>query len=401
MTNNWIGDAQAVAQTSAVTIAGTPVAGQTFSVSVGLKVAVYTAVAGDTTSLVAAGLQVLLASSTTAEIREVAWTVSGSVVAGKSPVAGRPFSISATTAGGTGTIAAATSIASAGPNHWDSPANWSTGAAPISTDDIVVANSAVSILYNLPTGTPTFASLLLRNYSGSIGLPDINVSGYREYRNTTLFGRYSGSGNLATIGEGVSSALIRLDFAASVANVRVLSTGATSSAQAVSVPALLLSGCTTTSTLSVVRGSVGVAANPGQVATLASIRLGQDSSPTTDVAVAMGDGAVVASVVQSGGTVRSHATVATLLMAAGTWVQYDGAISNVTIHGGEMRYLSASTIAVLLADDTDAKFDCSRDIRTRTITSATVIGSGMSNTSISTFSPGSSRVEKSVSRRAN
>jgi hypothetical protein len=105
-----------------------------------------------------------------------------------------------------------------GPNFWDNLDNWDTGAAPTSADDVYVDNTDISILYNIDwanTIPSNFATLFIgQNFTGQIGLPNRNSSGYVEYRQQYL----QVYPTVVTIGrgDGGGSGRIKLDGGAQV-----------------------------------------------------------------------------------------------------------------------------------------------------------------------------------------
>jgi hypothetical protein len=125
--------------------------------------------------------------------------------------AGVPCTVTASATTGTATVTQPT--AASGPNFWDIADNWLGGSLPSAADDIVVRDSSVSILYGL-TDTNNYASLKIESsFTGTVGLPDTNPSGYPEYRTTRLT---LGTGSAITVdlgyGVGAFSGRIRLDL---------------------------------------------------------------------------------------------------------------------------------------------------------------------------------------------
>ena len=90
--------------------------------------------------------------------------------------------------GGSGQALAVSEItASAGPNHWDTAANWLPSGVPATGDDVRFEFGSVQCLYGLSQASVTLTSLALSMaYSGRIGLTRLNSSGYVEYRTTDL-----------------------------------------------------------------------------------------------------------------------------------------------------------------------------------------------------------------------
>lgn len=107
----------------------------------------------------------------------------------------------------TGTAAAnvtvATTTSSAGPNHWDTADNWLPVGVPTTGDAVRFEIGNVDCLYGLDQTGVTLASLWVSmGWTGQLGLPRVNQSGYLEYRTRELtcgitdltVGQSSGSG---------------------------------------------------------------------------------------------------------------------------------------------------------------------------------------------------------------
>lgn len=206
MANHWLGRAKAVAQVSTITVGGTIAIGDTFSVTINGKSVTFTATAA-TIANVVAGLLALL-NDTTAPIEhgELTWTDSSPTLVGTADVAGVPHTITVSETGAASTIAIATTVAATGPNHLDNAANWSDGTVPAGGDDVVFANSNQSMLYGFDGSAAILGELVIEEtFTGSIGLPAINVLGYREYRTQTPNWSYS----LSTV-RAVNAGEIRL-----------------------------------------------------------------------------------------------------------------------------------------------------------------------------------------------
>ena len=125
-----------------------------------------------------------------------------------STIAGLPFTVTSTAVDGGGTdtqtLAIATTTASAGPNHWGTAANWSTGSIPTTGDNVRIADSAVNICWDLDQSAVDLNNLdILDSYTGLIGLNKNGVAvvanggtvntAKREYREDYLKIGYSGN----------------------------------------------------------------------------------------------------------------------------------------------------------------------------------------------------------------
>jgi trimeric autotransporter adhesin len=107
----------------------------------------------------------------------------------------------------TGTAAANVTVAtitgSAGPNHWDTADNWLPVGVPTNGDAVRFEIGNVDCLYGLDqTGITLASAWISMGWTGQLGLPRVNQSGYLEYRTRELtcgitdltVGQSSGSG---------------------------------------------------------------------------------------------------------------------------------------------------------------------------------------------------------------
>lgn len=367
-TNIWRGDSQAQAQVNTHTIGGTAANAQVYSVTINLKVVSYTASGADTNTTIAAALQALLAASTIPEFKEAVWTVVTTVITGTAFVPGVPFTATSA-ATGTGTLVAATTVASLGPNHWDDPDNWTLAAVPVNSDDVWLTNNNVSILHGLGQSAVTLNAFYQDStYTGTIGLPDYNGS-YYEYRKTALEIK-SATTNL---GRGDSpaggSSRIKINFSSSVSAVTVDSTGSSGEQ---GVPAVLLTGLNSTSSLQVMSGTVGVAFAPGSVATIPTVRVGFHQSPATDATVIFGVGATLTTINMVGGIVSARSNVTTLNIEDGSFTLYGSAtLTTLNGDGGTIFYETVGTLTTANLG-TGCTLDFRRDPRGRTVTNCTM-----------------------------
>jgi hypothetical protein len=369
----WRGDAQAVAQvvTVAILIAD-PLT--TFKVTINGKTVSALGV-GVSTANTAAALQAALAASTLAEFLEITWTVNASTITGTAVTKGLPFTATSSASGGAGTIGAVTvATASAGPNDWSTPGNWSAGAVPVNGDDVVLQNSTVDILYGLDQSAVTLATMTrYMSYTGKIGLPQYTTgtSSYYEYRP-----RYLKIGATATTlgrGDGSGGGRCQIDFGAvaTTCNVEGAGPGADSG-----LPAITLNGSNAANVLNITQGSIGLAIDAGATAQFPVIRIGSELSPATDVTFTAGAGCTLGAITQSGGVATVASNVTTWTKTAGASVNLAGTIGTITADGGTHYWQSNGAITTALFRGDGTALDCSRDIRARTLTNATFTGGG-------------------------
>jgi len=354
-TVRWIGAAPAITQLDTFTPSAVDVS-DTFTITCNGKDVVFTATAG-TVANVTAGLVALLSSTTSPpppEFQEVTWTDNVTTLSCVAKTAGKPYTFTSSSVGGG--LARAATRANSGPNDVSIGANWSTGTVPAS-DDIVIDSSAISMLYSLAQQAVTPTSVTVGpNYSGQIGLPAISGSGYAEYREqylryapTTV--TYAGKGNRARIStEGATCALTVND---------------TGSSADPGLPCLLLKG--TVLTLRVNKGTVGVAAQPTETATLVAATVSYIVNQDRDASLLMGSGcATLPSLTMAGGDVTAYNTISASLLQGGTLNQITGAQTACVNERGTLVYRSITTMASYKSGQ--GTLDLSQDGRARTIT---------------------------------
>lgn len=90
--------------------------------------------------------------------------------------------------GGSGqSLTVASVTASSGPNHWDTASNWLPSGVPATGDHVRFEIGTTDCLYGLDQSAVTLASLhVAMTWTGQLGLPRVNTSGYLEYRTREL-----------------------------------------------------------------------------------------------------------------------------------------------------------------------------------------------------------------------
>lgn len=353
-TIRWTGTTASVAQVTTITIGGTVAVADTISVTIGNAV-LSIVTTGNTPTLAATQLQeALTASSAPPEHRELNWTSSGAVVTGIAKTAGVPHTISAT-ANNSATATVATPTAATGPNFANVAANYSGGSLPSNGDTLIVEKDTPSIRFGL-TGLSSIALAKVRISAGygstgeSIGLPDRNVSGYREYRVTHL----QLNATELEIGEGDGSlpSVLRLNLQSVATNVTIYKTGvAGPSEQAVQ----LIGGSSATAFIE--SGNVGIATNGAETANFSSIKIGANAT------LKCGDGATHTTI-ESSGNLRLENSVTTLNLYGGE-AETTGQVTTLNVKGGSFTYRTTSTITTASVGPGTIRLE---DSRARTFT---------------------------------
>jgi hypothetical protein len=373
-TVRWIGNALPVAQVNTITPANVGV-GNTFTITINGKAITFTATAA-TVANVTAGLVTLLSASTAPpEFQEITWADATTAITATSKVAGRPFTQTSSASGGTATLTTAATTANSGPWNADIAANWSGGAVPVDLDDIVFDSGAVPVKYGLDQSAVTPASVTFTaGYTGTIGLPATNsdnaASTYVEYRGTYL--QYGNSGDATTTaitiggGTGSGSGRIKLDSGTGRVNVVINGTGNAAEASA-GVPAVLWKGTHASNTVTISKGTLGIAFVAGETATVATLNVGYQSQIASDATVQVGAGATLTTINQSGGALTVNSNVTTANVTNGTYTQAAGMLGTLNADGGRVIYKTTGALTTANVGS-GANLDCSQDMRARTIT---------------------------------
>jgi len=340
--------------------------GNTFTVTCNGKSITVQATAA-TVANVTALLAAAIAATTIAEFLEVTAADITTAVTLTANTPGVPFTQTSSASGGTATNTTATTTANNGPNDWSIAANWSTGVAPVNSDDVYISGPS-SILYGLAQSAVTLTSLnILGDFTGTIGLPLVSESGgYYEYRANRLA---IGTSTL-NIGKGAGSGSgrIRLSLGAVTTAINVYTTGAAIDAYG----AIDIKGhASNTYTCNLFKGSVAFATEPSDVALLV-INQGYQDNQAGDVTLYLGVGVTLTTMVQSGGDVRMFGVATTYTMIGGTaWIVGTGTITTLTIDAGTFIDQSSGTITTLKVGK-DGDYDRSEDQRSKTITNSTL-----------------------------
>jgi len=389
-TRQFLGNAPRIAQVTAWLFAGTWETSDVITVTPTGSTKVFTTTAGSTTvaTLVESLKEALVALDATnwPEFAEVTWTRSGSSLVATSNTAGVPFTFTvattetggvpadAQTIDGVASSAGTNSTANSGPNVVNLAANWSGSAVPVNSDDVYI-DGDVDLLYGLDNNTVTLTSLTIAGtFTGRIGLPERNGSGYDEYRETYL--KISATTVNIGIGEGNGSGRIKLNTGSVQTTLNVHGMGSKVDAQA--PHALLWIGTHNSNTVNLYRGSVGLAALPGEAATIATLRIGYDENQAGDVQVTVGVGVTLTTLVKNGGELLLLCAFTTATQKAGdttfTGTSLNGTTLNVNDSGRWFHNATGTITTLNLSGDESVIFDASRDQRSKTITTANRYG---------------------------
>ncbi len=398
----WIGKAAAVAQVTEIQITAHDAA-TTYTLTIG-GVTVSVPGTGGTAAATATALAGAANASTHPYFAAVTWTPVADKVIGTADVAGVPFVVASSKTGGTGTIAAAsTTQASAGPNHWDTPGNWSTGAVPVSTDNVRIEDNVIDILWGLDQSSVTLASLRISQANiGKLGLPwdsfaistSTSVSTVIEYRPSYLkisatvldLGYYYGAGSPG------GSPRIKIDTGANATTATVYN----SSSQPVerNLKTVRLLGTHASNVLHVVGGLVAVAADaPYETAQYDTITIAAGSAN-----VQVGAGVTLGDVAKQGGTLTIGCSCTSLVNGAGDTLTFgaaayaliecragnvthnaSGGVTSLQALGGTVTYNSQGVIAAATVAGATLTFALDprhKEVTALVFTRGSIIGNG-------------------------
>lgn len=348
---DWVGNAAAIKQVDTITVANTWAAADTCTITIDGIDLVITIGSLVTTAQVATTIKEAFngptMTDTTATVSpsgggvsipqfaELTATVSGSVVTLTANTAGVPHTISVTEAtAGSGTATEATAIAATGPNYWSNADNWAAGSVPTTGDDVRI-DRPVSILYGIDQNAETLASLTIgERFTGSsayIGLPFRNANGYEEYRETYL----KISATALTIRGASGRCKINVGTAQTLANIFTSGT-----ANETGRASIQLLGTHASNVVNVFGGTIGIADNDGEAATVATLRI-------TGGTVSCGTGATLTTVVKTGGTLTVRSSTTTLTNNAGNLNVYGGTQTLVHHMIGTLSVDGTATITTL------------------------------------------------------
>lgn len=356
-TRYYTGAAKAVAQVNTITPANVNI-GNTFTLTWNGKTLIYTAAAA-TVADVTAGLVALVAASEEPEWQTVTAADITTALTLTANTPGQPFTQTSSAAGGTATLVTATTTANSGPEQYDLAANWSGGVAPTGTNvDTVIIEGAFNLRYGTLAGV-TAARLIVRDFSGTIGLPPVNADGgYPEYRSQYLLM----SATILDVMENVTSGMMRLNVGSAACTATVYSTGG---ATVPTLNALTFVGTHASNVLNVLSGSVGVATESGEAATLTLVKTGSGGF-AGQLELTLGIGCTLTNAILSGGNVRFYADLSGYLYVYGGTVTLidDPDIAGVVyVYQDGTLVINGTPTLGGAVEVFGGKVDCTQDVR--------------------------------------
>lgn len=385
-TVRWRGDAPAVAQVQSYAFSGTWESSDIIRVTIGGKTYDFTAGSATTNTVVTNMVSTWNALSSTLypEFAEITAAASpAGTLRLTADTAGRPFTVTLLPLetggggaddqrieGGTTATTGTSTTANAGPNDWSTAANWSGGAVPADGDDIYIEDSEVDILYGLDQSSIQPTSLnIAQSYTGNIGLPALNedsaTASYYEYRARYLIIEPV-TCNIGR-GDGAGSQRINLNTNDDQVALNIFNTGPAESGRERTVQWI---GTNASNVVNLERGSFGAALEAGEVATIATLRVGYVDSKASDSTYRIGPGVTLGAVVMAGGVGTIGCATTSVAVDDGTLtIEGSGASTAIIVNAGTAFLNSTGTYTTLTVSGTGI-LDFSQDLRAKTVSNA-------------------------------
>lgn len=261
----------AVNEVQVVTLNGTPTGG-TFTVTLGANTTsglAYNASAGTVQTALQGLASIGASNATVAGSAGGPWTVTFVVGKAATDMAEMTGNGASLTGASSNTLTVADSTASAGPNHWDTAANWSPSGVPISGDAVRFEDAGEDCLYGLAQSTVTLASLTISMgwQNRKLGLPHLNAGGYLEYREQQL----TIGATVITVGvyQGTGPSRVYLDTGTAATAIEIRNTGSSAD----TYPAVVWIGTHASNSVVILDGEFGTAPYADTSATLDSLTM--------------------------------------------------------------------------------------------------------------------------------
>lgn len=372
----FTGNAVAVAQVDTFTPANpntgdiyyltvTGLDGTTFEVS-------FTVAGTETVAAVTAGLTAAWNAATDALCTGITAADGTTVLTLTADTAGTAFSVAASIFDGEGgaapTLGRAATTKNEGPSDWSSADNWSGGAVPGAAGSQDVTVEGATILYGLDQSGIANALDSLNITESQIGSNPASgyVPFYLQIKATTLNIGYHYGPSTA-----VQSAPINVDLGATASTVVVDDTGSNTTQ-----PAVRLLANNAATNIRVRKGTVGIAHEAGETATVGIITVAYVSSVSSDADVFIGSGVTLTTLNQTGGDIELRCGLTTATIKAGTLdTAGSGTITTLNAAGGAITSNSTGTITTL--NITAGTVDFTKSAAARTVTTLKLDNNGI------------------------
>lgn len=390
----WLGHAANIKQVDTITVANTWATNDTVTLTIdGIDVVItigtLTTTAqvattikqvfnGETLTDTAASYVPNSGVQTIGQFTEMVATASSSVVTLTALIAGKPFTLSVTeVTAGTGTATEATTVAATGSRFYNNVDNWSGGSLPADADVVVFDFGSVGPAYNLQTGAVQPATVYINQaFTGTAGLPEQNIDNptypYAEYRLPAFYLDENSGGTNVFIGqgEGQGSSRIRFNHGTCDTNFYIYASG---SREIAGVPPVLLEGENSASEVNNYNGDVGLAFYADEEISLTALRNGNGEASQAKTYCGTGCTLSSCTVEMSSGTLTTNSAISAVNMTGGEVFHQAGAITTLSIWGGEWRQRTGATITTL---NLGGLFDKSQNMEPLTITNVVQLYKG-------------------------
>lgn len=274
------------------------------------------------------------------------------------------------------TYVEATTVARSGPNDVGVAANWSLGAVPVNSDDLIInqRGAGYALLYGLAALAAVTLNALKQSmaFTGAtalIGDGDDYLQVSSAASKTHTLG-YQFGGTSAQAGPP----RVMLDFGsvATTVNVRNSASSSPSGEEMKQVMRLLFNS--SSSVLNLLRGKVGLAANaPGETTTIGTINQSYVTSQATDADLVLGPGVTVTTINKTGGVLVSESLPTTLKHSGGTaeLVAITGTLTTLNLDAGQVETNGAFALTAA-----NVKAGTLISNSTGTVTAINMIGEG-------------------------
>jgi len=284
--------------------------------------------------------------------------------------AGVPFFSAPSTTDGGGTddqtLTEATITASAGPNDWNTAANWTGAAVPVGADDVdfdgAIGTSDVS--YGLDQSAITLGLLTVSaSYSGKIGQANASLQLESATTGASIGRRGTGDNDQA-------SARININFTGGSNPTDVIVHQTRDRSADAGLPAARLVLGNASSTLRVLGGDVGLGVStPGETTNCDELNVSAGT-------VFIGTGATIGNrITVSGGRLTNLGSASPeTIVTGGTYVALgSGTHTTLEVQGGKCEYLSDGTITTL---DVSGEWTTAQDPRAKIVSNAILRSGG-------------------------
>lgn len=374
----WTGGTTAVAQIDSLTPGGTIEVGDKFLITMTAEdgsttQTITVAATGTTVAQVCADVTTAFNASTNTLFTPITASNQTTFIRLTADSSGVPFYCTVTTTesddspADAQTFVRASVTANVGPNDWNTAANWSSGAKPVNSDDVVIDELGLyDITYGLNQGSLALTTLRIKLSF----LFDIGTASYplKLGATTWSYGEAPTSG-VSTVGSG----RIKLTFGTAQHTGTVYATG-TSTPDDTGKAQLQITGGTHASNKLYVVGAarVDVATGTGQTATLSQVDVSGSGATVT-----LGSGVTWTTATCAAGTLYLNSSGTTLTTSSGgTAYTFGSAATLTTVNGGGQTYLnSRGTISTLNIYNT-GRADFSQNPTAVTVTTLNHYGGG-------------------------